>query len=103
MNDQPQQQRVQIRVDESKMQTTYANTIRTATTQDELVLDFGLNIPQQQQQGQDPSMVFGVTSRVVMNWGGAKRLMMSLNQAVKAYEDRFGEIAMPGSQPPAQS
>lgn len=102
MADQPQQ-RVQIRVDESKMQTTYANTIRTATTQDELVLDFGLNIPQQQQgQNQDPVMVFGVNSRVVMNWGGAKRLLMSLNQAVSAYEERFGTIEIPGAQPPAQ-
>lgn len=101
MADQPQQ-RVQIRVDETKMQTSYANTIRTATTQDEFVMDFGLNIPQQQGQGQDPTMVFGVSSRVVMNWAGAKRLLMSLNQAISAYEERFGTIEIPGAQPPAQ-
>ena len=82
------------------MQTTYANTIRTATPQDERVLDIRLNIPQQQAQGQPPAMVFGVGSRVVMNWGGAKRLLMSLNQAVSAYEERFGVIELPGGQAP---
>ena len=45
---QPQgQQQVQLRIDESKMNTTYANTIRTSTTNDELVMDFGLNLPMQ--------------------------------------------------------
>lgn len=92
MADQPQQQQVQIRIDESKMDTSYANTIRTATTPDEIVLDFGLNLPQQPQQGQPPSMVFSVGSRVVLNWQGAKRLLGSLHQAVSAHERAFGEI-----------
>jgi hypothetical protein len=87
-----QQQQVQIRIDESKMQTTYCNTIRTATTSDELVLDFGLNLPAQQQQGQQPTMMFSVGSRVVMNWPTAKRLLMSLQQAVSGYEQAYGEI-----------
>jgi len=33
-----QQQQVQLRIDESKMHSTYANTIRTSTTGDEVVL-----------------------------------------------------------------
>ncbi|XHC26815.1 MAG: DUF3467 domain-containing protein [Phycisphaerales bacterium] len=65
------QQQVQIRIDESKMVNVYANTIRTATTSDEMVMDFGLNLPQQQGQGQQPSMVFQIGTRVVMNWAGA--------------------------------
>jgi hypothetical protein len=40
--------------------------------------------------------MLGFSSRVVMNWAGAKRLAMSLGQAVKQYEDRFGEIRLPG-------
>lgn len=95
----PQQQQVQIRIDESKMQTAYANTIRTATTGDELVLDFGLNLPMQQQQGQPPTMVFAVGSRVVMNWSGAKRLLGSLAQTVQAYEKAYGTIEVNPRQP----
>ena len=92
-NTPPQQQQVQLRIDESKMQTTYANTIRTSTTQDEVVLDFGINLPVPGQDNQ-PVLVFGVGSRVVMNWAGAKRLAMSLGQVVRQYEERNGEIQL---------
>lgn len=85
------QQQVQIRVDESHMTTSYSNTIRTTTTADEVVLDFGLNLPAQGPQGQQ-AMIFSVGSRVVLNWSGAKRLISSLGQVVKAYEDQFGTI-----------
>lgn len=85
------QQQIQLRIDESKMSSTYANTIRTSTTQDEVVLDFGMNLPLPSPEGQ-PTLVFQVGSRVVMNWAGAKRLAISLGQVVRQYEERNGEI-----------
>lgn len=88
---QPQQQQVQLRIDESKMTSTYANTIRTSNTQDELVMDFGMNIPMQM-PNQPPTIVFNVGSRIIMNWAGAKRLALSLGGAVRQYEERNGEI-----------
>ncbi|MBX3351393.1 MAG: DUF3467 domain-containing protein [Phycisphaeraceae bacterium] len=95
MSEQGAQQgrQVQLRIDESRMTTTYANTIRTATTPDEVVLDFGLNMPMPAQNNQ-PAMTFAVGSRVVMNWQGAKRLAMSLNQIIGQYEKAFGEIEL---------
>jgi hypothetical protein len=101
MSDEQQaQQQVQLRIDESKMTSTYANTIRTSNTQDELVMDFGMNIPMQM-PGQAPVIVFNVGSRVIMNWAGAKRLAMSLGGAVRQYEERNGEIDInPGGAPP---
>lgn len=87
----PEQRQVQIRIDESRMNTTYANTIRTTSTHDEVVLDFGLNLPAQGQNNQ-PAMVFAVGSRVVLNWAGAKRLAQSLSQLIGAYEKERGEI-----------
>ncbi len=91
---QPQQQHVQLRIDESKMVTAYANTIRTSTTTDEIILDFGINLPQQSGAEGQMQMIFAVGSRVVMNWVGAKRLAASLAQAVGGYEQRYGEIDM---------
>ncbi len=88
---QPNQQQVQLRIDESRMSTTYANTIRTSTTNDEVVLDFGINLPVPGADNQ-PVLVFNVGSRVVMNWAGAKRLAISLGQVVRAFEERNGEI-----------
>jgi hypothetical protein len=91
-DNQPQETRqVQLRIDESKMGTTYANTIRTSTTQDEVVLDFGMNLPVPGADNQ-PVLVFSVGSRVVLNWAGAKRLAISLGQVVRQYEERAGEI-----------
>jgi Protein of unknown function (DUF3467) len=100
-DDQQAQQQVQLRIDESKMTSTYANTIRTSNTQDELVMDFGMNIPMQT-PGQAPMIVFNVGSRVIMNWAGAKRLAMSLGQAVRQYEERNGEININPVGAPAQ-
>ncbi|MEM1166632.1 MAG: DUF3467 domain-containing protein [Planctomycetota bacterium] len=98
--DQPQaqQQQMQVRIDQSKMETGYANTVRTSTTADEIVLDFGLNIPQQTREGQ-PVMNFEVGNRIVLNWSTAKRLLGTLHQAVSAYEAHFGEIPTGPKQP----
>lgn len=103
--DQPKgpQQQVEIRVDESKMATTYANTIRTSTTVDELVLDFGLNLTAQTGPNEPVRMIFSVGSRVVMNWTGAKRLLASLQQAVGAYEREFGAIDLNARLPQGRS
>lgn len=96
-DNQPPQQQIQLRIDESKMTSTYANTIRTSNTQDEVVMDFGMNIPMQM-PGQAPMIVFNVGSRVIMNWAGAKRLVMSLGNAVRQYEEQFGTIELAPTQ-----
>ncbi|MCK4873086.1 MAG: DUF3467 domain-containing protein [Phycisphaerales bacterium] len=85
---------IQIKVDESDVTSNYANTIRTSTTFEEVILDFGLNMPVAGQQNQ---MVFKVHNQVIMNWAGAKRLALSLSQLIRAREERFGEIEL---QPP---
>ncbi|MBM4107787.1 MAG: DUF3467 domain-containing protein [Phycisphaerae bacterium] len=91
------QQQIQLRIDESKMATAYANTIRTSTTQDEVVMDFGLNMPVPGPDNQ-PMLLFSVGSRVVMNWQGAKRLAISLGQIIRQYEEQNGEIQIQQAQ-----
>ncbi len=99
-NQDDQRQQIGLRIDESKMTTCYANTIRTSTTQDEVVLDYGMNLPM---QGPDnkPILMFSVGSRVVMNWAGAKRLAISLGQVIRQYEERNGEIQLQRPTAPA--
>ncbi len=96
---QGEQRQIQLRIDETKMVTCYANTIRTSTTTDEVVLDFGMNLPMPGPDNQ-PVLQFNVGSRVVMNWAGAKRLAISLGQVVRQFEERNGEIniGQPGQQ-----
>ncbi|MFT5423572.1 MAG: hypothetical protein ACI89L_001352 [Phycisphaerales bacterium] len=97
-----QQQQVQLRIDESKMTTSFANTIRTSATGEEIILDFGYNVPMQA-PGQQPTIVFNVGSRVIMNWTAAKRLAMSLGSAIRQFEAQNGEIQLsaPGAPGPA--
>ncbi|MEK6702834.1 MAG: DUF3467 domain-containing protein [Planctomycetota bacterium] len=92
----PENRQIQLRIDETRMSTTYANTIRTSTTPEEVILDFGINIPQQ--QGTEQFLSFNVGSRVVMNWAGAKRLAMSLVNVVRQYEQANGEIQVQARQ-----
>jgi hypothetical protein len=91
MSDNQNQQQVALRIDESRMHQAYANTIRTTSTGDELILDFGINMPMNGPNN-EPMMLFSVGSRVIMNWMAAKRLAMSLVQAVQQYESVRGEI-----------
>jgi len=91
--DNKQERQISLRIDETKMVTTYSNTIRTSTTGDEVVLDFGMNLPMQGENNQ-PTLLFSVGSRVIMNWQGAKRLAMSMAQVVRAFEERNGEIPL---------
>jgi hypothetical protein len=90
---------VKIRVDESETSSAYANTIRTSTTFEEVILDFGLNMPV---PGQQDQMVFKVHNQVIMNWSGAKRLALSLSQLIRQREERFGEISLQPPTPVAQ-
>lgn len=92
-DEQQQQQQVQLRIDESKMTSTYANTIRTSTTNDEVVLDFGMNLPTQGPDGQ-AALLFAVGNRTIMNWSAAKRLAITLGQVIRQYEERNGEIVI---------
>lgn len=93
MSEKGDTRQIQLRIDETKMHSTYSNTIRTSTTQDEVVMDFGMNLPMQGPDNQ-PTLLFQVGSRVIMNWAGAKRLAISLGQVIRQYEERNGEIAL---------
>ncbi len=90
--EQPGQQ-VQLRIDEREMNTSYANAFRTNGTAEEVMLDFGLNIPNAAQRDK-PEIIFHVTDRIIMNYYSAKRLAMTLGQVVRRHEEQFGELEM---------
>jgi len=98
---------VRLRVDQRNMQTSYANAFRTSTTLDEVIVEFGLNTiqpaaPTRQGEAGDANkadvageMTLEINQRMVMNYQVAKRLAATLNQIVRNYEQRFGEIKPP--------
>lgn len=91
--DQPQQH--QVRLDATGMETIYANSFAMANSPDEVTLYLGVNSPMPGLK--QPTVK--ISHRVVLIPQNAKRLMVALQQTVKAHEDRFGPIELP---PPPQ-
>ncbi|HMQ15227.1 MAG TPA: DUF3467 domain-containing protein [Phycisphaerae bacterium] len=93
---QPQQQ--QIHLDASQMQTVYANFFALSGAADEVTCYLGTNM-------QLPGMkapAIRLSHRLILLPANAKRLMLALQQTVKAHEDRFGPIEIPPPpRPPA--
>ena len=93
----PQQQQIQVQLDERELRTVYTNAYRIHTAPEEVVIDLGFNManpnPNQQQGGQT-QLLFKLTDRVVMSYTNAKRLAMSLGQLIKRYEQQFGELPL---------
>ena len=94
------QQNIQLLIDERELRTIFSNGCRIHTTADEVILDFGFNMPnpnpQQQQQGGQQQVLYKVYDRVIMSYANVKRLANSLNQLVRRYEQQFGELGGTG-------
>jgi len=96
--------RVRLRVDERGMSTSYTNAYRTHLTNEEVMIDFGLNMVEPGRTGAgdtpegaaagDAALVFHANDRVIMNYYTAKRLALTLGQVVRQYEQRFGELKL---------
>ncbi len=87
-------QQVQLRIDEHEMGTHYANAFRTNATAEEVMLDFGINLPNQAAQPEKPEILFHISDRIVLNYYSAKRLAITLSQIIRRYEDQFGELEL---------
>lgn len=75
--------------DDSKMNTSYANVCNVLGTREEITLLFGAN--QSWHTGQKEVRIL-LSDRIVLNPYAAKRLFRMLDQGLKEYESRFGEL-----------
>ena len=89
--------RPQVRWDDSKMKSTYANVCNVSSTREEMTLLFGTN--QTWHTGQK-ELVVELTDRIVLNPYAAKRLSILLGNTIREYESRFGELAIETVEPP---
>jgi len=103
IEEQAQQQtgsrQVRLRIDQSDLHTCYANAFRTNATAEEVIVDFGLNqvTSTKQESGSDEpagEIVFQLSNRVILNYFSAKRLVLTLGQLIRRYEQQFGELQL---------
>lgn len=85
---QPQAQRVQLQIDDSKAMALYANFCRVTGTPEELIIDFGLN----PQPFGVPTEPIPVTQRIITNFYTAKRMLHALQLTIQRHEATFGVL-----------
>ena len=85
----PQDATPKIVWDDAKMNTSYANVCNVLGTREEIMLLFGAN--QQWRTGQKEVTVV-LSDRIVLNPYAAKRLFRMLEQGLREYESRYGEL-----------
>ena len=76
---------VRIEIDDSVADGTYANLAFIATNNSEFIFDFARYLP-----GNTRGKI---VTRVVLGPINAKAFLKSLTDAMKTYEDKFGEIS----------
>ena len=85
----------------------YANAFRTHLTPEEVVVDFGFNMaaPASSSTGGQPGsgpqqdMMFRVSDRIILNYATARRLAMTLRQAIHLHEKALAEDQSDASEP----
>lgn len=82
---------IKPRWDDSAMQTAYANVCNVLGTREEITLLFGTN---QAWQAGSNELKVQLSQRIVLTPYTAKRLAQMLEQGVREYEQRFGEITL---------
>jgi len=91
----PQQQRIQIQLDEAVADGHYANLVLINHSPAEFVLDFARLVP-----GTPKTRV---QTRVILAPVHAKSLLKALEQNIKKYEESHGEIKVQGKHDDARS
>jgi hypothetical protein len=94
MQKQPQQQQIQVELDESAAEGIYSNFVLTGNTAAEFILDFARMLP-----GLKKAKVF---SRIIMTPQSAKSLQAVLTRTIEQFEKNFGEIKVQGGKDASQ-
>jgi hypothetical protein len=81
--------RVNINWDTSDMRSTYANVCNVSSTQEEVNIIFGTNKSWHRGQSE---LTLEITDRLILSPFTAKRLSLLLNNVLKEYESRYGEV-----------
>jgi hypothetical protein len=79
-----------INWDDTHMKSTYANVCNVASTREEIAVFFGLN---QAWNATQKEVSIELSDRILLSPFAAKRLSLLLNNVLKQYEERYGQIS----------
>ncbi len=87
------QQQVQVNLREDKAVSVYSNVTRVAMgpQAEEVIVDFGI---MQHDAARPDGLTMDISNRVFMSVFSAKKLALTLSQAVQRYESQFGPVEL---------
>lgn len=88
---QPRQNQIQIKASDEILRGTYSNAMQVLHTKQEFVLDFMNIFP--------PTGT--LNSRVILSPGHFKRMTAAMADALKKYEEQFGDVEVSDVSPSA--
>ncbi len=91
MTEKKENTNAQIKWDDNNIRSTYANVCNVISSREEVSLMFGMN---QKWDAENSELVIELSDRMVLNPFAAKRVSLLLNNVIKQYEDRFGDIVL---------
>ena len=86
----PTQRDAQLRWDDSKMTTHFANVVNIQSTREQVDLFFGTN--QTWNANEEGSLSIELSNRLILSPFAAKRLSMALTSVLREYEQRYGAL-----------
>jgi hypothetical protein len=84
----------QLRWDDQKMATSFANVVNIQSTREQVDLFFGTN--QTWNAGNDKTLTIELSNRIILSPFAAKRLSIALNGVMREYESRHGQLDVEG-------
>lgn len=87
-----------IKWDDSKISSTYANVCNVISSREEVSMLFGMN---QRWDKENNELVIELSDRIVLNPFAAKRVSLLLKNVIDQYEAKFGAIPLETEAPVA--
>ena len=89
-----QTRETQLTWDDQKMATSFANVVNIQSTREQVDLFFGTN--QTWNATNEKTLTIELSNRVILSPFAAKRLSVALNNVMREYEARYGQLSVEG-------
>jgi hypothetical protein len=90
----PAVREAQLRWDDQKMATSFANVVNIQSTREQVDLFFGTN--QTWNAANEKTLTIELSNRIILSPFAAKRLSVALNGVMREYEARYGQLDVEG-------
>jgi hypothetical protein len=86
----------QLRWNDQRMATSFANVVNIQSNREQVDLFFGTNQTWNANAANEKTLTIELTNRIILSPFAAKRLSMALAGVMREYEERYGNLNVEG-------